>query len=115
VERWSDVTDTWDSSPAAGSRAPAEREANLNANQELKRHDARRAARKRISSADASAREFDRFPRRRPSRREEGEGYCPIRVIESRANRHREEKERIGLIGEDFSARSPLLILSQIN
>lgn len=33
--RWSDVTDTWDSSRAAGSRAAAGREANLNANQEL--------------------------------------------------------------------------------
>ena len=29
----SDVTDTWDSSRAAGSRAAAEREANLNADQ----------------------------------------------------------------------------------
>lgn len=33
--RRSDVTDTWDSSRAAGSRATAGREANLNANQEL--------------------------------------------------------------------------------
>lgn len=50
--RWSDVTDTWDSSRAAGSRAPAERETNLNANQEHCNTTPRRArrVRKRISN-----------------------------------------------------------------
>lgn len=54
--RGGDVTDTWDSSRAAGSRAPAEREANLNANQELQR--ARHAEPHRRAVADFQRHSF---------------------------------------------------------
>jgi len=132
VERWSDVTDTWDSSPAAGSRAPAEREANLNANQELKRHgrarhDARRAARKRISSGDASppassivSRAAVLLPGPAGGREAGGRGRAEGLLSDSRnriaggswtssASRRstndegsRGRRKRIGLIAEDF-------------
>lgn len=63
--RGGDVTDTWDSSRAAGSRAPAEREANLNANQELQRAPRRVASLpSRILSAARS--DPDCFSRLRP-------------------------------------------------
>lgn len=61
--RWSDVTDTWDSSRAAGSRAAAGREANLNANQELATpRDAARISNQRSRLLDFDCFSFSRRP-----------------------------------------------------